>query len=202
MFCGFYTGVTSEVNVSTRGIFFGIVSSITTSLHAIVIKKSLAAVNNSSIDLVYYNNILSFLACTPIVFMSGEISEVIEKLSVDGIEVFYSFLFAALVTGFFGFLVNLAGFLQISKTSPTTHMISGAVRGVLQTLIGYFAFNDTITTGRLAGIVLILGGGALYTWAKDKEMQDKSKPTYIPMTQQDIDNDDDGDDERNQVGKA
>jgi len=202
VFCGFYTGVTSEVNVSTRGIFFGIVSSITTSLHAIVIKKSLAAVNNSSIDLVYYNNILSFLACTPIVFMSGEISEVIEKLSVDGIEVFYSFLFAALVTGFFGFLVNLAGFLQISKTSPTTHMISGAVRGVLQTLIGYFAFNDTITTGRLAGIVLILGGGALYTWAKDKEMQDKSKPTYIPMTQQDIDNDDDGDDERNQVGKA
>ncbi|KAF9355525.1 hypothetical protein BGX34_010424 [Mortierella sp. NVP85] len=202
VFCGFYTGVTSEVNVSTRGVFFGIVSSITTSLHAIVIKKSLAAVNNSSIDLVYYNNILSFLACTPIVFMSGEISEVIEKLSEDGIQVFYSFLFAALVTGFFGFLVNLAGFLQISKTSPTTHMISGAVRGVLQTLIGYFAFNDTITTGRLAGIVLILGGGALYTWAKDKEMQDKAKPTYIPMTQQDVDNDDDGDDDRNQVGKA
>jgi GDP-fucose transporter C1 len=199
VFCGFYTGVTSEINVSKRGVFFGIVSSITTSLHAIVIKKSLVAVNNSSIDLVYYNNFLSMLATTPIVFLSGEISTVIEIWSTEGFQAFHSFLAAALVTGFFGFLVNLAGFMQISKTSPTTHMISGAVRGVLQTLLGYFAFHDDITTGRLAGIILILGGGALYTYAKDQEMQAKSKPTYIPMTQQDMDGEDD---ERNQVGKA
>lgn len=140
------------------------------------------------------------LATTPIVFLSGEVSKVIDILSNEGFQAFHSFLAAALVTGLFGFLVNLAGFLQISKTSPTTHMISGAVRGVLQTLLGYFAFGDNITTGRLTGIVLILGGGALYTYAKDQEMQAKTKPTYIPMTQQDMDGDED--DERNEVGKA
>ncbi|KAF9116694.1 hypothetical protein BGX27_000076 [Mortierella sp. AM989] len=192
VFCGFYTGVTSEINVSQLGIFFGIVSSITTSLHAIVIKKSLAAVNNSSIDLVYYNNALSFVAMTPLLFLTGESSLVLEHLNNDGFEAFHGFLFAAFITGIFGFLVNLAGFLQISKTSPTTHMISGAVRGVLQTLLGYFAFNDVITTGRLTGIVLILGGGALYTYAKDQEMRANTKPTYIPMTQQDVNDDDDG----------
>ncbi|KAF8930257.1 hypothetical protein EDD21DRAFT_378531 [Dissophora ornata] len=201
VFCGFYTGVTSEINVSHLGVFFGIVSSVTTSLHAIVIKKSLVAVNNSSIDLVYYNNVLSLIVTTPIVFLSGETAVVANLLETDGFQAFHSFLAAAFVTGIFGFLVNLAGFMQISKTSPTTHMISGAVRGVLQTLLGYFAFNDIITSGRLMGIVLILGGGALYTFAKDKEMQSNAvpKPTYIPMTQQDVDADDE---ERDRVGKA
>ncbi|KAG0196889.1 hypothetical protein BGX28_009638 [Mortierella sp. GBA30] len=199
VFCGFYTGVTSEINVSQLGVFFGVVSSITTSLHAIVIKKSLVAVNNSSIDLVYYNNALSLMAMTPIIFLSGEASVVMESFDAEGFGAFKSFLFAAFVTGIFGFLVNLAGFMQISKTSPTTHMISGAVRGVLQTLLGYFAFGDIITTGRLLGIVLILSGGALYTWAKDKEMKANTKPAYIPMTQQDTDGDRD---ERNKVGQA
>ncbi|KAF9984750.1 hypothetical protein BGZ65_012706 [Modicella reniformis] len=191
VFCGFYTGISTEVNVSQRGVFFGIFSSITTSLHAIVIKKSLPAVNNSSLDLVYYNNVLSMLVTTPIVFLSGETSKVMATLETEGFQAFHSFLAAAFVTGIFGFLVNLAGFMQISKTSPTTHMISGAVRGVLQTLLGYFAFGDIITTGRLSGIVLILSGGAIYTYAKDKEMQTTTKPTYIPMTQQDVDGNED-----------
>ncbi|KAI1319683.1 hypothetical protein EDD11_003377 [Mortierella claussenii] len=189
VFCGFYTGVTSEIEASQLGIFFGVVSSITTSLHAIVIKKSLGAVNNSSIDLVYYNNALSLMAMTPIIFLSGESSLVMKSYNEQGFTAFKSFLLAAFITGIFGFLVNLAGFMQISKTSPTTHMISGAVRGVLQTLLGYFAFGDIITTGRLMGIVLILVGGALYTYAKDKEMRVNTKPTYIPMTQHDVDAD-------------
>lgn len=61
----------------------------------------------------------------------------------------------------------------------------------LQTLLGYFAFKDVITAGRLIGIILILSGGALYTWAKDKEMRANTKPTYIPMTQQDVDDEQD-----------
>ncbi|KAF9211897.1 hypothetical protein CPC16_009036 [Podila verticillata] len=190
VFCGFYTGVTSELNVSQIGVIFGVISSITTSLHAIVIKKSLGAVNNSSIDLVYYNNVLSLVATTPIIFLSGESATISETLAAEGFEAFHSFLFAAFITGIFGFLINLAGFMQISKTSPTTHMISGAVRGVLQTLLGHFAFKDVITSGRLIGIVLILSGSALYTYAKDKEMRASTKPTYIPMTQQDVDEDD------------
>ncbi|KAF9211706.1 hypothetical protein BGZ59_007719 [Podila verticillata] len=191
VFCGFYTGVTSDINVSQLGIFFGVVSSITTSLHAIVIKKSLPVVNNSSIDLVYYNNVLSLLATTPLIVLSGESAQIMMRFEESGFAAFQKFLLAGFVTGIFGFLVNLAGFLQISKTSPTTHMISGAVRGVLQTLLGYFAFHETITSGRLMGIILILSGGALYTWAKDKEMRADTKPTYIPMTQQDIDEEDD-----------
>jgi hypothetical protein len=40
--------------------------------------------------------------------------------------------------------------------SPTTHMISSAVRGVIQTWLGIFLFDDVLTAGRLTGLVFIV----------------------------------------------
>lgn len=44
-----------------------------------------------------------------------------------------------------GFLICIAGFLSIKITSPITHMVSAAVRGVLQTLLSVAFFADVIT---------------------------------------------------------
>lgn len=56
----------------------------------------------------------------------------------------------------------------------------------LQTFLGYFAFHELITGGRLAGIVLILGGSTIYTFARDKEMRaSEAAATTIPTTRQD-----------------
>ncbi|KAF9374463.1 hypothetical protein CPC16_001275 [Podila verticillata] len=185
VFAGFMTGITADINVSKLGVLFGIGSSITTSLHAIVIKKSLEYVNGSSIGLVYYNNVLSLVAMAPIVLLSGEVPFVSRKLREgDELNVFNQLLIGVAVTGVFGFLVNVAGFLQISHTSPTTHMVSGAARGVLQTLLGFFAFHELITGGRLAGIVLILSGSTIYTFARDKEMRASETAATIPTTRQ------------------
>ncbi|KAG0016866.1 hypothetical protein BGZ82_000921 [Podila clonocystis] len=190
VFAGFMTGISTDINVSKLGVLFGIGSSITTSLYAIVIKQSLEYVNGSSTDLVYYNNVLSLVAMAPIVLLSGEVSFVSKKLQEGGeLSAFNQLLIGIAVTGVFGFLVNVAGFLQISHTSPTTHMVSGAVRGVLQTLLGYFAFHELITGGRLAGIMLILSGSTIYIFARDKEMRDPEAAIgNIPMTQQEVRN--------------
>lgn len=131
VFAGFLTGVTADINVSTLGVVFGIASSVTTSLHAIVIKRALNSVNGSSLDLVYYNNVLSAMVMIPIVAGCGEIPQVIKLFHEEnGPTACKRFLIGVVVTGFFGFLVNVASFLQISHTSPMTHMVSGAVRGV------------------------------------------------------------------------
>jgi len=47
--------------------------------------------------------------------------------------------------GIFGFLICIAGFISIQVTSPTTHMISSAVRGVIQTYLGVALFGDVLT---------------------------------------------------------
>ena len=92
--------------------------------------------------------------------------------------------------GVFGFLICIAGFVSIKVTSPVTHMISAAVRGVIQTFLGYSLFGDVITkyvssfclneislmmwnSGRISGISLILAGSLLYTYLKDREMRQR-----------------------------
>jgi len=67
-------------------------------------------------------------------------------------------------------MLSIAGVLSIKITSPITHMISSAVRGILQSAMGVWAFGDVITTGRGTSIAVILGGSMWYTWAKNEEL--------------------------------
>lgn len=42
-------------------------------------------------------------------------------------------------------MICIAGFLSIKVTSPVTHMVSSAARGVVQTLLSVWFFGDIIT---------------------------------------------------------
>jgi GDP-fucose transporter C1 len=142
---GFFLGVTSQhINASPIGTMLGVFSSLTTSVHAIVVKKSLSVVKGSTMDLVYYNNLLSAMLLFPLVYLSGESTTVLEMVAVGGAPL-KTFLTGATITGVFGFLICIAGFLSIKVTSPVTHMISSAVRGVIQTFLGKWIFGDIIT---------------------------------------------------------
>lgn len=95
-------------------------------------------------DLVYYNNLLSAVLLAPLVFLSGESTTVLEMVALGGPPL-KTFITGATITGLFGFLICIAGFLSIKVTSPVTHMISSAVRGVIQTFLGKWVFGDVIT---------------------------------------------------------
>lgn len=167
------------------GVFWGLASSMTTAFHSIVIKSSLDVVKGSTMDLVWYNNVLSAVGLIPIVIIGGEVptlyglvaeaaagswgigglgdadgdtvgtigTTVTDSISNQGLQVL---LWGGFITGIFGFLINIAGFLQIKVTSPVTHMISSAVRGVLQTVLAVIIFSDIVTSARMSGIFLIL----------------------------------------------
>jgi GDP-fucose transporter C1 len=126
---GFYLGVSGEHlsdAISFLGVCLGVLSSITTSVHAIIVKRSLAVVP-SSLDLAYYSNALSAVVLLPILFVVGETSIVVDMFFAGG-EQLKTFAIGALVTGVFGFLICIAGFLSIKVTSPVTHMISSGKR--------------------------------------------------------------------------
>lgn len=73
--------------------------------------------------------------------------------------------------GFFGFLIGIAGLLSVKVTSPVSHMVSSAARGVLQTVISVLAFHEVITHRRLGSIFVITAGSCHYVWVKHQEQQ-------------------------------
>lgn len=63
---------------SMIGVAFGILSSATTALHAVVIKRSLVIVDGSTVQLAWYTNVVSTLIMIPIVVAAGEVPAIMD----------------------------------------------------------------------------------------------------------------------------
>ncbi|KAJ3166784.1 hypothetical protein HDU87_001918 [Geranomyces variabilis] len=181
----------SSVEVSTAAVLLGVLSSATTAIHSIVIKQAVEH-TTSTVDLVYYNNLFS-AACFPVVMLvSGEgftcLGYMLEIMSVKpsfnstSYEKMRMFLLGSLLAGFLGFLMNIASFFQIKVTSPVTHVISSAARGVLQAFVAVALFKDVITTARAGSIMVITLGSGLYTFVRHRETQAQDKAKVVAQT--------------------
>lgn len=107
-------GAATTQSVSLVGVFFGLLSSLTTAYHAIIIKQSLDVLQGDTMELVWYNNVCSAIALLPLLMLTGELGGVADGfMSTNESFPFLTFFIGTLVTGIFGFLINVAGFLQI-----------------------------------------------------------------------------------------
>ncbi|KAF9022227.1 hypothetical protein BDZ89DRAFT_1163366 [Hymenopellis radicata] len=193
---GFFIGVFLDgTSVSLIGIFFGVVSSAITAMHSVVIKQSLNVVNGSALLLSWYTNLLSAMVLLPIIVLAGEGADVLKLLFgadeftvADGaLSTLGTFLWGSAITGALGFMMSIASLLSIKVTSPITHMVSSAVRGVAASLLGMWLFHDVITTGRASSIATILFGSIYYTWVKHQESQTgPSKESYERVPMEDV----------------
>jgi GDP-fucose transporter C1 len=98
---GFSFGVSSEnLHASSIGILLGVASSVTTSVHAIVVKRTLPIVQGNTLDLVYYSNLLSAGVIFPFVLLSGEAGTVMELAMGENSspEALGTFLWGAAIT--------------------------------------------------------------------------------------------------------
>lgn len=192
---GFFVGVFLDgTHVSLVGVSFGVVSSVITATHSVVIKQSLNVVNGSALLLSWYTNLLSAIVLAPIIFLAGEVPGVIKLLfgvdelvrSEGTMSALQTFLWGSVITGVLGFLMSIASLLSIKVTSPITHMISSAVRGVAASLLGMWLFHDIITTGRASSIAIILFGSLYYTWVKHQESQPAISKEYERVSMDDV----------------
>jgi len=176
---GFFIGVFLDGTgtVSARGIFYGVTGSLITALHSVVIKKAMDVVSGSALMLSWYTNLLSSVLLLPISILVGEGPGIISLLSnnadpsqgAGGMTALRTFLWGSMITGTIGFAMSLASLLSIKVTSPITHMVSSAVRGVAASLLAMRFFGDVMTLGRATSIAVILGGSVYYTWVKHQE---------------------------------
>ncbi|KAF8641016.1 hypothetical protein AX17_000661 [Amanita inopinata Kibby_2008] len=176
---GFILGITPNPSVpvdaapSLLSLFYGFLSSLFIAIHAVLIKTSLPYCNNSTIQLAWWTNVGSALFILPFVILRREVF-LLQEMAGSSEWDWHIFLWGCLVTGFFGFLLCIAGLLSIKVTSPITHMFSSGARSVLQTVLGVMIFKDIINVNRAASIFVILLGTMYYTWIKSRETVQKS----------------------------
>ncbi|KAJ3994878.1 hypothetical protein F5050DRAFT_394799 [Lentinula boryana] len=175
---GFFIGVSFSGDIPARavptplGLFYGLLSSFSIALHAVLVKSSLPHVNGSSTILSFWSNLGSAVLLGCLAVFKGEVHEFLLMVSNREVGVQWdwgTFVYGNIITGIFGFLISIAGILSVKITSPVTHMFSSAARSVLQIVLGVKIFGDIVTTQRATSAFVILAGTLLYTYVKSRE---------------------------------
>eukprot|EP01006_Ploeotia_vitrea_P046860 TRINITY_DN67068_c2_g2_i3.p1 TRINITY_DN67068_c2_g2~~TRINITY_DN67068_c2_g2_i3.p1 ORF type:complete len:288 (+),score=119.76 TRINITY_DN67068_c2_g2_i3:60-923(+) len=126
-----------DLSYNAIGYFLVALNCVFTSLYLIFITK-FGKQGLNSFGLMYYNNILSWPLVFLICFFTGELSGVME------FKYLYSpkFLFCFTIQAGLAFFLNYAIFLCTSVNSALATSITGQVKNILTTFVGYFIFGD------------------------------------------------------------
>lgn len=102
---GFLTGVfLDSAYPSLLGLAFGVASSVTTALHAVVIKRALGVLGGGALDLAWYSNLLSAAVLAPLVLIAGEGPAVValffgeNQREADSLSTLGTFLYGSAIT--------------------------------------------------------------------------------------------------------
>ena len=190
---GFGIGMTTDILLSddtnTTGLILGVGSSFTTAVESVVIKRFMTASTSQSqkkgsdhmMQMVWMSNVLSAALYTALWIVAGRGSDLAVITHGTGL------LPTLVLSGIWGFLLTIATFLQISVTSPVTHMIVTAARGVAQSAFAVMLLpHESLDAGRLWSMVWILGGSALYGWAQDNAMTRLKTSGHLPLTNPEV----------------
>jgi GDP-fucose transporter C1 len=159
---GFYIGIDGEVNFSFIGTLCGVVASLFVCFNGIYVAKVLPFVDGDKSQLLFYNNVNACFLFLPLIslFEITTLSEHSDKL-VSGF-----FWLAMSLTGVMGFAIGLVTVMQVKATSPLSHNMSGTAKAAAQSLMAFYIWGNEATFKSVAGILIVLTGSGLYTWAQ------------------------------------
>jgi len=167
---GFLLGVNQEGDLgslSIKGTIYGVVASAFVALNAIYIKKILPVHRDNIWALTYYNNVNAIAIFIPLIVLNGELGE----LAVFPHLFSSKFWIAMSVSGFFGFIMGYVAGLQVQKTSPVTHNISGVAKACFQTLLATLYWQQNKSWLWWSSTFLVLFGTAAYSMVKSLDMK-------------------------------
>jgi len=169
--------------LSDPGFILGIASTFTTGLETIVVKTF--GPKLSVYRAVYVTSLAGFLAFSVLSYVSGGFHQFHDLVAASRITTpghtsnfVPHIVVPIIISGGAYYTVSLAAVLQITVTSPVTHTISTAVRGVLQSLLAVLLLpNESLSMASVISIGFILAGSGGYTWIKEKNRQEKQSQT-------------------------
>lgn len=179
---GFFVGILYDLQQALTlniGIVLGVWSSLTTAVETVVLKRYSDQDDGlHMLQLLFMSSFLSILIYTPLMILT-EFDQVSSIKSTRLSEFFIS----ALSSGLVALLLSISTWLQVKITSPVTHTVVAATRGVLQSLLASIVFSEVMPVHRIFGTGFILIGTGLYTWGKtrDAKIMEERKYSSIPV---------------------
>ncbi|WWC63754.1 uncharacterized protein I303_106359 [Kwoniella dejecticola CBS 10117] len=165
------------------GFILGILSTFTTAAETIVVK--LYAPNLPVFRAVYTTSLVGFVVFSALSLTSGGVDQF--KSLLTATTTHKSIITPILVSSVAYYLVSIAAVLQITVTTPVTHTISTAVRGVLQSLLAVVLLpNESLSGWQVVSIGFILAGSIRYTWVKEMEKRQKQRNTGVEAAKMDL----------------
>ena len=167
---GFVLGIDQEgksVDLSLKGVVFGVLASLCVSLNAIFTKKVLPAVDGNLWRLQLYNNINAAMLLALLCVFFGEVP-ILQQFPHWTLPFFWVMLLSA---GVFGIAIGYVSGLQIKVTSPLTHNVSGTAKACAQTIIAIIVSRELKSLLWWSSNAMVLGGSTAYTYVKMKEME-------------------------------
>lgn len=168
---GFVVGVSADLDTaltSKLGVILGVWSSFMTAVETIVLKRYMDGSSTPMIQALYTYSVISFFLYAPIVYFSSDL----DVIQSSPRAVLKHFVTAVTLTGSISLLLAMATWLQVKITSPITHSVVTAARGVVQSGMACIIFAEKLSWHRGFSTAFILAGGLVYARSKEMERQD------------------------------
>ena len=163
-------GAASDVSFSWGGYSWVIVNCGFTSAYALFLRATMDKVAQHTLSrkkmdecsMVFYNNLLSVPPILVLMLLFGEHRGLLDQPALQQ-PGFYA---VAVLGGVIGFAISFSALWFLSLTTATVYSLVGALNKIPVAVVGILAFHEPTTPKNLASILLGLGAGILFVFAK------------------------------------
>lgn len=150
-------------------------------MYLVLVEKSGAEDGLSSIEIMFYNSVLSFPFLLFLIITTGEFPDSLAILFAKSTSL--SFLVVLLLSLVMGIVLNYTMFWCTIVNSALTTTIVGVLKGVGSTALGFFVLGGVqVHAVNSAGLVINTAGGLWYSFAKYQQKKSKLLPKLTSDT--------------------
>ena len=132
----------------------------------------------NTFGLMYYNNIQSLPLVIILCYFNGDFDILASYKYRYDIGFWICFLFQSALA----FLLNYSIFLCTNINSALATSVTGQIKNVATTAVGYFTFGDvTYNVWNVVGLGVGVVASTWYSWLKYVESEKSSKKTVLPV---------------------
>ncbi|KAL8101782.1 UDP-galactose/UDP-glucose transporter 7 [Apium graveolens] len=180
---GVVVAALGDFSIDIFGYSMALTSVFFQTMYLVLVEISGAEDGLSSIEIMFYNSLLSLPFLILIIITTGEFPNSLALLFAKSST--FSFLVILVLSLVMGIVLNYTMFLCTIVNSALTTTIVGVLKGVGSTTLGFFLLGGVQVHGlNVAGLVINTAGGLWYSYAKFQ--QKKKPPKLVPDVEEHI----------------